>query len=324
VLKCFKPLTAVAFMFSGFAAAADTNWDMATPFGANNFHTLNITQFAEDIQAATEGDLVITVHPAGSLVKHAEVKNAVRSGQVPIGEFFLSRLSNEDPIYAIDSIPFLAADYASAERLWSASRDKVTELLAEQGLMPLFAVPWPPQGIYANVELETIEGLQGIKFRAYNPSTERLAQLAGAVPTQIEASDIAQAFSTGRVDAMITSPSTGANSKAWDFLSHYHNTQAWLPKNVVVVNIEAFEALSAEVQDAILEAAATAEARGWEASRNETTIKTQILADNGLVVITPSDSLMSTMQSIGETMTSEWLESTGSDGQAIIDTFNAD
>jgi len=323
MIKTINLIGAATLSIIGFGASAETTWDMATPFGAGNFHTLNIVQFAEDVNAATNGDLVITVHPAGSLIKHAEVKNAVRSGQVPIGEFFLSRLSNENAIYAVDSIPFLAADYDSAENLWAASRDEITALLAQQNLMPLFAVPWPPQGIYAKVELDTIEGLRGIRFRAYNPSTERLAQLAGAVPTQIESSDIAQAFSTGRVDAMITSPSTGANSKAWDFLTHYHNTQAWLPKNVVVVNIDAFEALDAAVQSAVLAASAIAETRGWAASSVETTEKTQVLADNGLVVVSPSEALTSSMQAIGVTMTTEWLASTGTAGQAIIDAFNA-
>ncbi len=317
-----KIVTGAAFaaMIAG-SANAETAWDMPTPYGGGNFHTMNITQFAADVSAATGGDMVITVHPGGSLIKHPEIKNAIRSGQVQIGEFLLSRLSNENAIYGVDSIPFLANSYDSARNLWAASRPQVTALLAQQGLMPLFAIPWPPQGLYAKVEIGTIEDLAGIKFRAYNAATERLAQLAGAIPTQIEAPDIAQAFSTGRVDAMVTSPSTGANSKAWDFLSHYHDTQGWLPKNITVVNIEAFNALDDATQKAILDAAAAAETRGWEASMTETTTKTQILADNGINVVAPSDALVASMRAIGETMTGEWLEATGDEGQAIIDAY---
>jgi len=313
---------AVAAMV-GSVASAETKWDMPTPYGAGNFHTQNISQFAADVAEATGGELAITVHPGGSLIKHPEIKNAVRSGQVPIGEFLLSRLSNENAVYAVDSVPFLANNYDAARKLWDASREKISVLLAEQGLMPLYAVPWPPQGIYTKVELDTIDGLKGIKFRAYNASTERLAQLVGAVPTQIEVPDIAQAFSTGRVDAMITSPSTGANSKAWDFLTHYHDTQAWMPKNIVVVNKAAFEALDEGVQNAVLEAAKAAEERGWSASMKETSDKTQILRDNGLEVIEPSDALMQSMRDVGETMTSEWLKLTGDDGKAIIEAYKA-
>ncbi|MBZ0216504.1 MAG: TRAP transporter substrate-binding protein [Fimbriimonadaceae bacterium] len=313
---------AVAAMVAS-SAIAETKWDMPTPYGAGNFHTENISQFAADVAEATGGNMVITVHPGGSLIKHPEIKNAVRSGQVPIGEFLLSRLSNENAIYAIDSVPFLANNYAAARKLWEASRGKISELLAEQGLMVLYAVPWPPQGIYAKVELDTIDGLKGIKFRAYNASTERFAQLVGAIPTQIEAPDIAQAFSTGRVDAMITSPSTGANSKAWDFLSHYHDTQAWMPKNVVVVNKAAFDALDEDIRNAILAAAKTAEDRGWEASVAETDSKTQMLRDNGLNVVAPSDALMSSMREVGDSMTNEWLELTGADGKSIVDAYKA-
>ncbi len=304
-------------------ALAETKWDMPTPYGAGNFHTQNISQFAADVASATGGDMVITVHPGGSLIKHPEIKNAIRSGQVQIGEFLLSRLSNENAVYAVDSVPFLANNYEAARKLWEASRGKITELLAQQGLMPLYAVPWPPQGIYNNVELDTIDGLKGVKFRAYNASTERFAQLVGAIPTQIEVPDIAQAFSTGRVDAMITSPSTGANSKAWDFLSHYHDTQGWMPKNIVVVNKAAFDALDDATRNAILAAAKVAEDRGWAASVAETNAKTQLLRDNGLDVIDPSDALMNAMRGVGETMTNEWLAATGADGKAIVDAYKA-
>jgi TRAP-type C4-dicarboxylate transport system substrate-binding protein len=195
--------------------------------------------------------------------------------------------------------------------------------LAKQGLTILFAVPWPPQGVYAKKELNTIQDLKGVKFRAYNAATERLAQLAGAVPTQIEVPDIPQGFATGRVDAMITSPSTGANTKVWDFLTHYYDTQAWLPKNIVVVNKAAFDALDEAKRNALLEAAKAAEARGWEASEQETATQTKTLADNGVNVAMPSEALAASMREIGETMTEEWLKQAGADGKTIIDSYKA-
>ncbi len=335
MLKLFGPMrkqfgpARTATLIAGLALAASAaaspavaeSWDMPTPYPEGNFHTQNILQFAEDVKAATDGALEIVVHPAGSLIKHPEIKNAVRSGQVPAGEFLLSRLSNENPVFGVDSVPFLANSYAAAERLWAAARPKTEELLAAQNLMVLFAVPWPPQGIYADRELATIEDMSGLKFRTYNAATERLAQLAGAVPTQVEVPDVPQAFATGRVEAMITSPSTGANTKAWDFLSHYYDTQAWVPKNVIVANRDAFEALPEEVRQAVRDAAATAQTRGWEASMQETEAKTQILADNGIVVSEPSAALSASLREIGETMAAEWAEEAGADGQAILEAY---
>jgi len=307
-----------AFMTAGAQAAS---WDMPTPYGDATFHTQNIRQFAEDVEKATDGDLSITVHSAGSLFKHPDIKDSVRKGLAPIGEVLISRLANENPIYGIDSIPFLATGYGDAMRLWEASRPAVEEALAEDGLMLLFAVPWPPQGLYAKQEIDSIDDMQGLKFRAYNAATERLAQLAGAIPTQVEAPDIPTAFSTGRVDAMITSPSTGANSKVWDFLSHYHDTRAWLPKNMVIVNKSAFDDLPSAQQEAIRASAEKAEKRGWEMSKTETEEKTQVLADNGITVVDPSDELMNALRDIGKTMTREWLEEAGESGQKVIDTY---
>lgn len=302
------------------AAAADT-WDMPTPYGDATFHTQNISQFAADVAAATDGALEIIVHSGGSLFPHGEIRNVVRSGQVPIGEFFLSRLVNDDAAFGIDSQPFVATSYEDAQRLWEAQRPVVTELLAEQGLMPLYSVPWPAQGLYTNGEIETVEGLAGLRFRAYNAALEEFATLAGAAPVQVEAPDIPQAFATGQVEAMVTSPSTGANSTAWDFVTHYTPINAWVPKNIVVVNERAFKRLPEDVQAAVLEAAAAAEARGWEMSAAEADAKTAIMADNGMIIVEPSEALTAGLQEIGAQMLTNWEASASEAALSILTTY---
>jgi TRAP-type C4-dicarboxylate transport system substrate-binding protein len=300
------------------------NWDMPTPYPDKTFHTQNIAQFAEEVSKATQGQLTIKIHSAGSLIKHPEIKNNVRQGIVPIGEFFLSRLSNENQVFGADSQPFLATNYAEAEKLWKAQRPIVEELLDKQGLMVLFSVPWPPQGLYTKKAINTVEDLKGIKFRAYNATLELFAKEIGAAPTQVEVPDIPQAFATGRVEAMITSPSTGANSKAWDFVTHYTDIQAWLPKNIVVVSKKAFRKLDGGVQEAVLKAAGEAEARGWEMSRNETAEKTKILKDNGIEVVTPSAELMAGLKKIGEAMITEWKAQAGAEGEKLLKAYQAE
>ena len=319
--------TAMKFVATGVLAAGlstaaqAATWDMPTPYGDKNFHTQNIYQFAKDVEAATNGALKINVHSAGSLIKHPEIKNAVRRGLAPIGEVLMSRLSNEDPVFGVDSIPFLATNYDEAKKLWAASRPVVEKKLAAQGLKLLYAVPWPPQGIYAKKELKSVSDMKGLKMRAYNAATETLARLAGAVPTQVEAPDIPTAFSTGRVDAMITSPSTGANSKAWDFVKYFHHTQAWLPKNMVIVNAKAFAKLPADQQKAVVEAAKKAEERGWKMSMKETQDKLDVLKNNGMVIVTPSAELMTGLKEIGKQMTADWAKKAGADGKAILDAY---
>ena len=319
-MKHIFSLACVAVFASSTVVAEE--WDMPTPYGDKTFHTANIVEFSKEVSEASNGELNITVHSAGSLIKHAEIKNAVRGQQVQIGEFFLSRLSNEDAAYGVDSQPFVATSYDDAEKLWAAQKPVVTKLLAKQKMMPLFSVPWPPQGLYTENEVKSVDDLKGLKFRAYNAALEQFAALAGAAPTQVEAADIPQAFTTGQVEAMITSPSTGANTKAWDFVSHYSPINAWVPKNIVVVNKAAFDALDDSVKAIVLEAAAAAEVRGWEMSKQETSVKTAELTANGMIVEDPSDELLSGLKAIGTDMQSAWQDSASDDAKAIIDAFN--
>jgi TRAP-type C4-dicarboxylate transport system substrate-binding protein len=302
-------------------SATAQNWDMPTPYGDATFHTQNIMQFADDVRTATDGDLDITIHSAGSLFPHSEIKSAVRNRSVPIGEFFLSTLSNEDLAFGMDSQPFVATSYEDAAKLWDAQRPVITELMAEQGLMPLFSVPWPAQGLYTNGKIATVEDLNGLRFRAYNAALEEFATLAGAAPVQIEASDIPQAFATGQVAAMITSPSTGVNSTAWDFVTHYTPINAWVPKNIVVVNQRMFNGLDADTQAAVLAAADAAQTRGWDMSAMEATSMTTALAENGITVYEPSAELVAGLQAIGATMLENWNANASDSAKAILEVY---
>jgi len=321
--RLVSTLTGITVGLGVSCGAMAATWDMPTPYPDKTFHTQNIAAFAEELQTATDGALKINIHSAGSLFKHPEIKNAVRGGQVPAGEFFLSLLSNEQAVFGADSQPFLATNYDDAKNLWEAQRPIVAKLLDKQGLMPLFSVPWPPQGLYTKKEIKTVADLKGIKFRAYNATLELFANKIGAAPTQVEVPDIPQAFATGRVEAMVTSPSTGANSKAWDFVTHYTDIQAWLPKNIVVVSKKAFRKLDKKTQDAVLAAAKTAEVRGWEMSKKETAEKTAILKENGIVIVTPSAELMAGLKDIGSEMIVDWKKSAGAEGEALLKAYQA-
>jgi TRAP-type C4-dicarboxylate transport system substrate-binding protein len=303
------------------AASAQTKWDMPTPYPDGNFHTKNVIAFAADVDKATKGSLKIQVHSAGSLIKHPEIKRAVRQGTAPIGEILESLASNEAPVYGLDSVPFLTTGYDSSKKLYTASKPYLEKQLASEGLMLLYSVAWPPQGIYAKKEITKVEDLKGLKFRTYNAMIGRIAAIVGAVPTQIEVPDLPTAFATGRVDVMITSASTGVDTKAQDYLTHYIDTQAWQPRNIVFVNKAAFDKLTAAEKKAVLDAAKAAEERGWKASIEEMTIKTKALKDAGIKVITPSAELKAGLTKVGATITAEWEKSAGADGAAMLAAF---
>lgn len=302
-------------------ASAETKWDMPTPYPDGNFHTKNVTQFAADVDKATNGSLKITVHSAGSLIKHAEIKRSVRQGTTPIGEMLESLSSNEAAVYGLDSVPFLATGYDASRKLYAAQRPYLEKQLASEGLILLFSVPWPPQGLYAKREIKSVEELKGLKFRTYNAMIGRIAALAGSIPTQIEVPDLPTAFATGRVDVMITSASTGVDTKSQDYLTHYIDTQAWLPRNIVIVNKEAFDKLSPAEKTALTDAAKVAEDRGWKLSIEEMAIKTKALKDAGIIVLPPTPELKAGLAKIGETIATEWEKSAGADGAAMLATY---
>jgi TRAP-type C4-dicarboxylate transport system substrate-binding protein len=303
------------------AASAQTKWDMPTPYPDGNFHTKNVIAFAADVDKATNGSLKIAVHSAGSLFKHPEIKRSVRQGTAPIGEILESLASNEAPIYGLDSVPFLTTGYDSAKKLYDVSKPFLEKQLASESLMLLYSVPWPPQGIYAKKEIKTVEDLKGVKFRTYNAMIGRIASIVGAIPTQIEVPDLPTAFATGRVDVMITSASTGVDTKAQDYLTHYMDTQAWQPRNIVFVNKAAFDKLTDAEKKALLAAAKTAEERGWKASREEMEIKTKALKDAGIKVLPPSPALKAGLAKVGAVIAAEWEKSAGADGAAMLAAF---
>src|ERR1051326_8150486 len=249
-------LAAAAAVFG--TAQAQTKWDMPTPYSEGEFHTRNVKSFAEDVKKATEGRLDILVHSNGSLIKHPDMLRAVSTGQVNIAEFLLSQFGNEDPVFEADNIPFVAAGYDDAWKFYQAQKPLLVKKLQGRGLKLLYSVAWPGQGIYTRNVLKSVDDLKGSKFRTYSPQTARLAELLGASPTVIQVPEVPQAFATGSINAMITSSATGTSTKAWEFVKNYYLTNAFHPKNVVVVNERAFQQLSDNAKKAVLSAAADA------------------------------------------------------------------
>jgi TRAP-type C4-dicarboxylate transport system substrate-binding protein len=304
------------------SAVLAAKWDMPTPYGDANHPTQVAIQFAKDVGEATKGKLTITVHSGGSLIKHPEIPRAVKTGQVQIGEIFVGRMGNTNPVFKIDNIPFLATNYDDAKRLHAASKDALQKALDKEGMQLLYTVAWPAQSLYSKAAVKKLSDLDGVKMRAYSPSTSRLADLMGTTPVNVPFSDIAQAFSTSVIDAMITSPSTGANGQSWDYVKHYTDIQAWIPKNMVVVNKKAFKRLDGASQKAVLAAANKAQADGWRIVREKAVEHTNVLKENGTTVAQPSQELLAELTKIGKTMTAEWLLEIGDEGKEIMAKYN--
>jgi TRAP-type C4-dicarboxylate transport system substrate-binding protein len=323
-MRPFRSLLAAVAALSVLASApalAQTKWDLPAAYPATNFHTINLQQFADDIDKASGGKLKITVHANASLFKAPEIKRAVQGGQAQIGEILLVNFQNEWPIFGADGLPFLADSYDEAVKLWRAQKPMLDKKLGEQGMMVLYAVPWPPQGIYSKKPLATAADLKGIKWRAYSPATARIAELVGAQPVTIQAAEVSQAFATGVVESMMSSGSTGWDAKLHEHVKFWYDTQAWLPKNAVIVNKAAFDALDAPTKAAVMKAAADAEVRGLAASKKANTETLDKLKGGGMQILPPSPQLTADMKKVGETMLKEWLDKAGPEGKQLVDAF---
>ncbi len=312
---------ALASALAAPAALAQTKWDLAAAYPASNFHTENLTQFAGDVDKATGGKLKITVHANASLFKAPEIKRAVQGGQAQLGEILLVNFQNEWQLFGVDGLPFLADSYDASWKLYQAQKPFLEKKLAEQGMALLYTVAWPPQGIYTKKPVSTAADLKGIKWRAYSPATARIAELVGAQPVTVQAAEFSQALATGVVESTMTSGATGVDSKLYEHLKYYYDTQAWLPKNAVIVNKKAFDTLDKPTQDALLKAAAEAEKRGWTASRRVNDETLAKLKAEGMQVLPPSAQLKADMAKVGDTMLKEWLDKAGADGRALVDAY---
>lgn len=303
------------------APAFAQKWDMPVRSNPQNYMTKNIIQFTEDVKKSTDGKLNIVIHTEDSLVKQPDVKRAVQTGQVPLGELLMSMHSNEKPIYGIDTIPFLTTNYGENAKLLEAARPLLTKVLDQQRLKLLFVVPWPYNSYYSQKSLSSVKDLAGTKFRAFNPTTGRLAELMGATPVTVQQSEVSQAFSTGVIDAMITSPATGVDTQAWDFVKYFTDVRAMAPWNIVVVNKKAFADLDEATQDAVLKAADAAEKRGWEWAPQETDKLIKTLADHGITVEEPTEQLKADLGKIHETLMEEWLSRAGPEVKEVIEQY---
>lgn len=322
-----RHITTAAFAFGASAlafampASAQTKWNLPAAYPGDNPHSENLVLFAKYVEAATSGKLQITVHPGASLFKAPEIKRAVASGQAQMGEVLISLHENEDPIFGIDVVPFLATSFADSRKLYTASKAAIEKKLDAQGIKLLFMVPWAPQGVYAKKDINTIEDMKGLKWRSYNVGTARLGELLGMQSVTIQAAELPQALATGVVNSFMSSGGTGYDSKAWESLSHFYDVQAWIPKDATFVNKAAFNALDKATQDAILKAAATAEERGWKMWQEKAGWYLDQLKAKGMKVQAPSPALAAGFKKAGEQLTADWLKKAGAEGQAIVDAY---
>lgn len=301
--------------------SAQAQWVLSSAYAENNFQTQNLRQFVKEVNNASQGKLIMTMHSDGSLYKASEIKPAVEANKSQLGEILLAAYASEDSVFEVDAIPFLATGFDGASKLYAAQKPLLEKKLAAQGMMLLYSVPWPPQGIYTDRELHTVADMKGLKLSSYSPATTRFAKLVGAQPVTTQTIDLAQAMATGLVNAFISSASIGYDTKAWVYVKRFYDTRAWLPKNALIMNKKAFDSLDKTTQTALLNAAAKAEVRGWKISEEKMNFYVNELANKGMKIEKPSAQLTEGLNNVGKKMLVDWLNQSGPDGKILIDAY---
>ena len=302
-----KWLMAAALTATVSSPAIAEKWDLPMAYSGSNFHSVTGAE--------------ITTHPSGSLFKGGDIKRAVQTGQVPIGERLLSGHQNEAAIFGFDSVPFLATSFDQSDKLWNAAKPILEDTLAKQNLTLLYAVPWPPQGLYFKKEINSVADMKGIKFRSYNNTTTRFAELTDMLPVVIEAAEISQAFATGVAESMISSGATGYDRKVWESLTHFYEVDAWMPRNYMIINSDVWNGTSQANKNVIKGCAEIAEYAGTWRAKEYTGFTLAGLRAGGMTVEPAGANLKAEFEAIGELMMADRLKAAGKEGQALVDSF---
>lgn len=312
--------TATALVMGlGASSALAENWIMASGYPDDNFHTENIRMFIEEVGA--NSDLTIDLQSNGTLIKLDAIKTAIQRGQLPIGEVRLGVYGNEDPMYILAGLPFIASTYAEAWLLKDLQKEYFNAKFSEAGLRVLFYSPWPGQGFYTKSPVTGLKDFDGKKLRIYSTATQKMGEMLGFQATILPFAEIPQAFSTGLIEALFTSPQTGIDIQAWDNTTDFTYAGAIFSKNAVIVSEAMFSALSPETQSAVLAAAETAELRAWEMSAATTQAQIKTLADNGMSTTTAPSEVITKMIEIGDVMMADWRKEASPEANAVLDRY---
>ncbi|MEM1151342.1 MAG: TRAP transporter substrate-binding protein [Pseudomonadota bacterium] len=307
-MRAFVAAALIATPMGAGTAIAETTWLMASGYPEDNFHTKNIRLFIEEVEEKSDGALTIDLQSNDSLIKLDSVKRAVQSGQIPIGEIRLGVYGNEDPMYILDALPFIAPTYEDAWALKDAQKRYFDSLFDSDGMMILYYSPWPSQGFYTNFSVSDGSEFEDVKLRIYSTATQQMGEMLGFEATILPFAEVPQAFSTGLIEALFTSAQTGIDVQAWDNTDYFTDVGAIYAKNAVVVSKSAFDQLDEATQKVVMDAAIAAEKRAWEMSAETGALQQQTLAGNGMTVTTGSDELIEKMTDVGKVMLTTWKD----------------
>ena len=306
---------AILFIVIGLAAAscdqktndtAEYVWDLSLPWSSKVFHSQNAMKFAKRVKEETNGRLVINVHVGAVLgIKGAESMRAVGEGIVDMADLPGFQQVGLEPILGLESLPFLVSNHNELALLYNHLRPAVADALARHNIIPMYITPWPNQNIYTKHTISTLSELAGKKIRTYDKTSSELMERLGMAAMQIPSPDVVPALASGALDATMTSTTTGAAQKYWEFVSHIYRTNHMWISNIMAVNKDSWDKLPADLKKIVNAVAKDMEPDFWHISKADDLDKLQVLKANGITVVTPSQTLINEMRDAANPM---WVD----------------
>ena len=279
-----------------FGAPAQTKLDISVPWGPNEFHSQNAARFAERVGKETNGQVLMTTHPGGTLgVKANESLRAVADGVVPLGEYALFQNASRGAVLAVETLPFLVNDYEQLKLMHKSFRPLWEAVLAKNNQKALYMVPWPNQFFFTKKAVAAIDDLKGMKMRSLDKLTTDWINRLGMTPVQMTNLEILQALGAGMIEGVPTSAGTAVAQKYWDFMKFGYITNHIWASNVMAVNLDAWKKLSPAQQATIEQVAREMEPQFWEASAADHQKKVTELRANGMTLAPAPKALLDEM-----------------------------
>ena len=278
-------LLSVVALLSTTAFAKTMKLDLNAIYGPTSFHTQGATIFAKKVEKYTNGSVLVTVHPGGSLgFKGQELLKVVKDGQVAMSDILMGVVSGSEHVFGISSLPRLARTFDEAKKLYKATKPLYEKAAMKWNQKFLYAAPWPPSGLVTKKEINTKADLKGLKTRTYDKNGAEFLRALGASPLALPWGEVYSSLRTGMIDSVLTSAESTKNGKFWEVLSYFKDINYAFPLNMVVINLDYWKALSKDQQAAMLKAAAETEAEQWANSEKRTVEALKIIQEKGIKV----------------------------------------
>ncbi len=311
--KILVAALASATLFAGNVVKLDLN----AKYGANNFHTKGAEKFAKLVEKYSNGTVKITVHPGSSLVKGNPLK-AVKDGTAPMTDMFIPFTAGGGKVFGISALPFVANSYDDAYRLYQLSKPAYDKVAKKWNQKMLYAVSWPPSGLYTKHPVNSTADFKDIKARTYDKNSAKFIQMAGGSAVALPWGEVYSALQTGMVNAVVTSSASGKDGKFWEVLSDFTKINYAYPLQAVTINLDYWNSLNKDQQAAMLKAAKEIEAAQWEASKKEDEVALKTLAEHGMKIHEASPTLKKELAEVGKKMLDEYLKDAGPEIKKIF------